>query len=35
MSKTTANDPNCTFNPKITDSVPDFKIIHEHFQIDL
>jgi hypothetical protein len=25
----------CTFNPKITQGVPDFKMIHEHLHFDL
>lgn len=35
LSKTTANDKECTFNPKITQGIPDFKMIHEHLMIDL
>jgi hypothetical protein len=25
----------CTFNPKISHGVPDFKMIHEHLHFDL
>ena len=35
LSKTTANDIECTFNPKITQGIPDFQMIHEHLRIDL
>jgi hypothetical protein len=35
-SKTTAANANeCTFQPKITGSIPDFQMIHEHLHIDL
>ena len=33
VSTGSVND--CTFNPKISHGVPDFKTIHEHLHFDL
>ena len=35
LSNTTTGDPNFTFNPNITSNVPNFRLIHEHLEIDL